>query len=649
MTDMERAKPSGRSRRRSTILIILSVLAAIGITVALQVDRSSLTRRLSGIFHASSHRFSASTTPYKNTDPSVKYIGDGACLKCHAEIARTYGAHPMGRSTSPVLDANIPANAAIAFEARGLEYSVERRGDRVFHKETRKDVNGRLVSEVEAEARYAVGSGEQAVAFLLERGDGHLFESPITWYSRKEKWDLSPGYEKDNLHFERFIKPTCLFCHSNQFDHQEGTENRYPQPIFHGQAIGCERCHGPGELHAKSPEVATDGVKNIVNPADLEPVLRESVCQQCHLQGDIRVVRAGKKLTDFRPGLPLWSIESVFVNADNIAKTRFFGQTEQMRESRCYQASAGKLGCISCHDPHQLPSQSEKAGYYRDRCMNCHSEKGCGLPLPERAKEGRDDRCIECHMPRSSNEQVPHAATTLHQIPRFKDGTTNAPKGNAESVDGSAPLVHFHWNDLDAEERLEVSRDLGIALATKRQAIPGKTAREVSQIALPVIEKSLEDDPTDAPAWEAKGTVLWQLGRRVESLEAFRSALTLKPNDEATLVAAATREAQLAHRDEALVNIQRAIAINPWRSDYHQLVALLRFEKNEFDLSIDAAKTALQLNPSGLAPRMLLIQSLARKKQMPRAKLEFQALLDQNPPNRDGLEIWFAGIQSGNP
>ena len=83
----------------------------------------------------------------------------------------------MGRSTSPVLDANIPANAAIAFEARGLEYSVERRGDRVFHKETRKDVNGRLVSEVEAEARYAVGSGEQAVAFLLERGDGHLFES----------------------------------------------------------------------------------------------------------------------------------------------------------------------------------------------------------------------------------------------------------------------------------------------------------------------------------------------------------------------------------------------------------------------------------------------------------------------------------------
>ena len=123
----------------------------------------------------------------------------------------------------------------------------------------------------------------------------------------------------------------------------------------------------------------------------------------------------------------------------------------------------------------------------------------------------------------------------------------------------------------------------------------------------------------------------------------------MKPNDEATLVAAATREAQLAHRDEALVNIQRAIAINPWRSDYHQLVALLRFEKNEFDLSIDAAKTALQLNPSGLAPRMLLIQSLARKKQMPRAKLEFQALLDQNPPNRDGLEIWFAGIQSGNP
>ena len=163
------------------------------------------------------------------------------------------GATRWGARSDRVELATIPDADSPSFEARGLEYSVERRGGRVFHGEIKRDAGGKVVSQVEAEARYVIGSGEQAMAFLLERGEGYLFESPITWYSRKRRWGLSPGYEKDNPHFERSIKPTCLFCHSNQFDHVEGTENRYRPPIFRGHAIGCERCHGPGELHVRSP------------------------------------------------------------------------------------------------------------------------------------------------------------------------------------------------------------------------------------------------------------------------------------------------------------------------------------------------------------------------------------------------------------
>ena len=140
------------------------------------------------------------------------------------------------------------------------------------------------------------------MAFLLERGDGYLFESPITWYAGRRKRDLSPGYEKYNVHFERLVKPACLFCHSNRFDHVEGTENRYRQPIFQGQAIGCERCHGPGELHVRRPSKSSRSPPNIVNPARLTPALRDSVCQQCHLQGDIRVVREGRSSPTFARG-----------------------------------------------------------------------------------------------------------------------------------------------------------------------------------------------------------------------------------------------------------------------------------------------------------------------------------------------------------
>ena len=48
--------------------------------------------------------------------------------------------------------------------------------------------------------------GGRGVAYLIER-DGFLFQSPITWYSRERRWDLSPGYEKSNVHFDRPIGP----------------------------------------------------------------------------------------------------------------------------------------------------------------------------------------------------------------------------------------------------------------------------------------------------------------------------------------------------------------------------------------------------------------------------------------------------------
>ena len=41
-------------------------------------------------------------TPWKNTQPHVQYVGDAACVRCHAEIADTFRRHPMGRSLGSV-------------------------------------------------------------------------------------------------------------------------------------------------------------------------------------------------------------------------------------------------------------------------------------------------------------------------------------------------------------------------------------------------------------------------------------------------------------------------------------------------------------------------------------------------------------------
>ena len=53
----------------------------------------------------------------------------------------------------------------------------------------------------------------------------------------------------------------------------------------------------------------------IVNPATLEPSLRDAVCEQCHLIGPRRISRAGTRSEDYRPGLPFYRFWSVFVLA----------------------------------------------------------------------------------------------------------------------------------------------------------------------------------------------------------------------------------------------------------------------------------------------------------------------------------------------
>jgi hypothetical protein len=179
-------------------------------------------------------------------------------------------------------------------------------------------------------------------------------------YTQKQRWDLSPGYEKGSIHFDRPIDPNCLFCHSNRVQPVALSVKRYEDPVFLGHAIGCERCHGPGELHARRQELAGGRDLTIVKPRHLDPVLRGNVCEQCHLVGDQRVERLGRTAFDYRLGLPLTEF---FVDHGRTTDEgqELVGQVVQIKASRCFRASQGRLGCISCHDPDEVPDPEKRS------------------------------------------------------------------------------------------------------------------------------------------------------------------------------------------------------------------------------------------------------------------------------------------------
>ncbi len=580
--------------------------------------------------------------PYQNTASAVGYVGDSACIRCHAEIAETYSRHPMGHSLAPIEIAAAPGAPGVKepgrFELNGLVYSVEHRGGQVLHQEARQTAAGATLYKKEAEVKYAIGSGRQAFSYLIER-DGFLFESPITWFAHDRGWGLSPGYETRVSRFDRPVLSECLFCHANRAERVSSANNQYQTPVFaQGHSIGCERCHGPGELHVLQPAASPGKDVTIVNPAHLEPSRRDAVCEQCHLIGPRRIARIDTRSEDFRPGLEFYQFWSMFVPSSTSGTNKFASQPEQMHDSRCYRASDGQLGCISCHDPHLMPPPDQKTAYFRDRCLACHSEKGCRLPVSVRASQRTPaDDCIGCHMPRSSSSNNAHVATTNHRIPRSQQAETKRTSPADSSGRAYLALEHFHRAHLSDAQLAATERDRGIALCrTGTEAAAAK--------ALPLLEAAVAARPDDLAALESQGEVLGRLRRPEDGLAAYKQALKSDPTRQTALEGAAHLAFKAGLHKESVELWKRAIAVNPWRTDYQADMALAAVEGRDWRTAADAAREALRLNPGLQSVRKLLVQSELHLGNRDAARKELDALLAFDPPDRDALIRRFSSV-----
>jgi predicted CXXCH cytochrome family protein len=671
---VRRPHPLGRWGRRAAGLLLL--LFAFVQCNAPELRVSSGPAHRADRFPPPDPRL-AFPTPYRNVRPEVRYVGDTACAACHLDKMTTFHAHPMGRSSPAItslaglelgglaapLDP-LPGSTALAarlgalerygtavhnpFKAQGHTYRVERRGPNVFHIEEQRDAEGRVILAVEAPVVMAVGSGSRGRSYVVNR-EGSLVQSPISWFSQRGIWDLSPGYERHNQHFERPIGRHCLYCHTNRAEPVPDTVNRYRVPLALAPGIGCERCHGPGELHVASRrrgEALGGADYTIVNPARLAPPLRDAVCEQCHVSGEQTVMRPGRQLEDYRPGLPLDQFWSLFVlPADQADQHKSVTNVEQMHRSRCFQMSQGKLGCISCHDPHEEPAPGEAAAFYRGRCLRCHAGtptpadhggharkgrvKGCSQAMAVRQQQG--DSCTACHMPRLRSSNIAHAANTDHRVLRRPEPEGTAPLPGQLRL-GQPPLVHIH-QDRFAPDDPGLARDLGIALANTGRA----------ELALPRLDAALEAWPDDLDARDARARALAGLGRSRQALDDCEAVLSRAPRREETLTRAALLAAKVQRPDDALRYWQRALAVNPQAARYHFAVGRIYQARGAWAEAADAYRQGLLLSPFDEEARQALVECYLHLGDRDRADDEFQRVLGLNPPeHREALRAWFA-------
>ncbi|HXE13895.1 MAG TPA: hypothetical protein VN633_17335 [Bryobacteraceae bacterium] len=352
----------------------------------------------------------------RNTAPGVGYVGSEACASCHRQIYNKYVKTAMGRSITVPASGLIQSALTIHSDTLHRDFEVSREdGDLYQTESSRRD--GRTIFESKHKLAYTIGSGENGLSFVVRHGN-YLFQAPLSYYAKAHAWDLSPGFEQSDQGFSRPIYDACIACHAGRprvVPHREGL---YLDPPFDEMAIGCENCHGPGQLHIaeKRRGLAQIPDTSIVNPARLPARLAEDICMKCHQGGNARVLLPGKTYNDFRPGIPLLKTVAVVSLPLSAARPDLLEHHVSMKLSKCFRASGGKLSCLTCHNPHVQPDSVSAPAYYRARCLTCHSESSCRVTLTARQEQTPADNCIGCHMPKRQDARISHSALTDHRI-----------------------------------------------------------------------------------------------------------------------------------------------------------------------------------------------------------------------------------------
>jgi len=563
--------------------------------------------------------------------PPDDYVGSQTCAECHQDVVDAYQSHPMAHSLAEVHKAT-PLESYDQdneFQAAGpRQYSVEKNGEQVEHHEILSDEDG-VIYDQSVEVQYALGSGIRGRSYLI-KNDRMLSISPITWYSGKQRWDLSPGYHPQfHPRFSRVAGDGCLMCHAGRTASDRDHPDTYDTPPFLEHAIGCERCHGPAGRHVAHHRAVGDDrpADVIVNPADLKIPEREAVCNQCHLSGETRSLRYGRSNHDFRPGNRLEDIWTIFVRDDRSNtdhNTRVVSHVEQMRASRCYQASSGQLGCTSCHDPHRVPTEQEHAEFYKQRCFQCHNDQSCAAPVAVQNQAPASGSCVACHLPKLPANNVPHTTQTNHRIVR----QSRSEEQPGLTLSGLSHIRSKLTLFDGAEKRLSklvVDRARGLQLveaAKKSREI--KIARRIQSLLKPTLAQA----PNDIIALNAMAVTFVLLDDHELAEASWTRALEFQPDNEAILTPLAIINHQRNDLEAALTLFDRAIAVNPSSTKMLGRRAHVLGQMGRTDEAIKSAERALESNPTVLQHYQWLAEAYQLQNNTERSR-HFQRLHDR--------------------
>lgn len=610
------------------------------------------------------------------------YLDAASCTGCHRQIWESYRKTGMGRSFSRPRPGSMVEDFAKrnTFYHRPSDryYQLYEKDGRYFQRRHQIGFDGRETNVVDKEIHFIVGSGNHARTYLHRTRDGRIFELPVAWYAENGGyWAMNPGYDQPNHYdFRRQILQECVFCHTAYPEIPAGADRVGSEPRFPGrlpEGIDCQRCHGPGRRHVEAVQAGQKGAirETIVNPARFTPEQQLELCMQCHLETSSRrlphsILRYERGAFSYRPGEPLAAYALHFDHAPGTGhddKFEIAHHAYRLRKSACFERSAGRLTCTTCHNPHTFELRPTA-------CTKCHATPIAHHPTP--APQPASAACAACHMPKRRTEDVVHVSMTDHFIQRRKPPRDLlAPlqeRLDAEATAYQGPVVPYYPpagdNDLYvAVAQVKQFSNLKEGIPRLRQALQkhppqhggpyfelAEAYAKVGQAeeAIRFYEAAIRRTPDFRPAYAGLGRILSEAGQHTRAVEVLRKALEMGPRDPTVLNDLGLVHLQQKDLRGATAMFRAAIEQDPAYSEAFSNLGGVLGETGDPAGAEAAYREAIRMQPDSAAAHTNLADLLASRGDTRQAQYHYQKALYHNPnyaPAHYNFALALAGTE----
>ncbi len=587
----------------------------------------------------------------------AEYIDPEACADCHGSIANTYSKTGMARAFDTPRASNAPPVKDFYHQTSATHYQMLQRGKDFYQRRWQAGDDGRESNVDELKIDYVMGSGNHTLTYLHRTARGTLIELPLAWYPVDGgTWAMNPGYDVPHPATRRTIAYECMFCH-----------NAYPkvpahseEPVYTGQlprGIDCQRCHGPGSQHVQAARTGGRFLANtIVNPARLSPERQMEVCMQCHLQTTAEALpsslrRFWREPFSYNPSESLEDFQLYFDRAGGPKRDGRFeivSSVYRLKQSQCFLKSAGKLTCLTCHDPHDIPRGDEAVKHYDSVCRSCH---GAAIDaLVASGKHAATSECASCHMPKRHTDDVPLALITDHLIQRPQ----KQPKAVPDSI-YHGEVVPYYPARPGKDDGLMVAAAQVVNKSNLAAGIP-RLAAEIANVspgaeayivlgdawrhsgqpaqAATAYEQAVQKDPASSRALRSWGVALKNSGNASKASQLLQKAVHDMPKDPENWYELGLLDSEQGRSAQAIAEMRKAIELDPNLAvAYNNLGGDLAMT-GKMDDAEAAFREALRIDPYDPAAHLNLGKLLGTRSRFADAAAEVakSLQLDANQP-----------------